>query len=85
MGKMEKECREAVESVIQDITDFSKEITDIMKQLKSSVSKLNDVWKDAQYTQFEDYIDELKSNIQLNLNELETAREDLRKKLWMYD
>lgn len=85
MGKMEKECREAVESVIQDITDFSKEITDIMKQLKSSVSELNDVWKDAQYTQFEDYIDELKSNIQLNLNELETAREDLRKKLIMYD
>ena len=85
MAKMQKEDREVVQGVIQDITDFSDAITEVMGRLKAAVADMSDVWKDAQYSQFQDYIDELNNNVNSDLAELDEAREDLARRLALYD
>jgi len=85
MAKMQKEDKEVVAGVIQDITDFSEAITGVMGDLKSTVSNMNDIWNDAQYTIFQNYIDELDTNVARDLEELENARAQLAYKLSLYD
>lgn len=85
MAKMQKEDKEVVAGVIQDIADFSEAITGVMGDLKSAVSNMNDIWNDAQYTIFQNYIDELDANIARDLEELENARAQLAYKLSLYD
>lgn len=85
MPRMEKEDRDIVTAVINDITDFSEGITQVMEQLKSSVREMNDVWDDAQYTQFFSYVDELERSVKRDIDELGEAKADLADRLAQYD
>ena len=85
MPRMEKEDRDIVTAVINDITDFSEVITQVMDQLKSSVSEMNDIWDDAQYTQFFSYVDELERSVKRDIDELGEAKVDLANRLAQYD
>ena len=85
MPRMEKEDRDIVTAVINDITDFSEVITQVMEQLKSSVSEMNDIWDDAQYTQFFSYVDELERSVKRDIDELGEAKADLANRLAQYD
>lgn len=85
MPRMEKEDRDIVTAVINDITDFSEGITQVMEQLKSSVREMNDIWDDAQYTQFFSYVDELERSVKRDIDELGEAKADLANRLAQYD
>lgn len=85
MPRMEKEDRDIVTAVINDITDFSEGITQVMEQLKSSVREMNDIWDDAQYTQFFSYVDELERSVKRDIDELGEAKVDLANRLAQYD
>lgn len=85
MPRMEKEDRDIVTAVINDITDFSEVIIQAMEQLKSSVSEMNDIWDDAQYTQFFSYVDELERSVKRDIDELGEAKADLANRLAQYD
>lgn len=85
MPRMEKEDRDIVTAVINDITDFSEVIIQAMEQLKSSVSEMNDIWDDAQYTQFFSYVDELERSVKRDIDELGEAKVDLANRLAQYD
>ena len=85
MAKMEKEHREIVEQVVRDIEDFTDAIDTVMTELKSKVKEMNDTWDDAQYRQFEAYVDELDANVKKDIEELGSAREKLEAKLKLYD
>lgn len=85
MPRMEKEDRDIVTAVINDITDFSEGITQVMEQLKSSVREMNDIWDDAQYTQFFSYVDELERSVKRDIDELGEAKTDLANRLAQYD
>ena len=85
MPRMEKEDRETVTQVINDITDFSEAIVQVMEQLKSSVSEMNDVWNDDQFKQFESYVDELEKSVKQDIDELGEAKSDLASRLAHYD
>ena len=85
MPRMEKEDRDIVTAGINDITDFSEAITQVMAQLKSSVREMNDVWNDAQYTRFYSYVDELEKSVKQDIDELGEAKTDLARRLAQYD
>ena len=85
MAKMEKEDRERVEQVVRDIEDFTDAIDTVMTELKSKVKEMSDTWDDAQYRQFEAYVDELDANVKKDIEELGSARERLEAKLKLYD
>lgn len=85
MAKMEKEDREIVEQVVRDIEDFTDAIDTVMTELKSKVKEMSDTWDDAQYRQFEAYVDELDANVKKDIEELGSAREKLEAKLKLYD
>ena len=45
---------------------------------------MEDDWKDAQYAQFVDCVEELDSGIKKDLQELEEAQQDLKRRLAEY-
>lgn len=84
MPEIQKEDRDIVQGVIDDITNFTDAITEVMTQLKSEVQNMEDDWKDAQYAQFVDCVEELDSGIKKDLQELEEAQQDLKRRLAEY-
>lgn len=85
MPRMEKEDRDIVTAVINDITDFSEVILQVMSQLKTSVSGMHDIWDDTQYRQFSDYVEELERSVKQDIAELGEAKTDLADRLKHYD
>ena len=82
---MQKEDKAVVQGVINDITDFSEAVNDVMSRLKTEAQNMADVWKDAQYNQFITCIEELDAGIKKDLQELGEAQQELSRRLAMYD
>lgn len=85
MARMEKEDRDIVTIVIKDISNYNARIKDLMSKLKSTVSGMNEHWKDRQYDEFLNYICELEASINKDLDVLDESKNDLQRRLNMYD
>lgn len=85
MARMEKEDRDIVTSVIKDIDSYNSKIIELMGKLKSTVSGMNEYWKDAQYNEFVTYIEELDGSIKQDLAILDESKQDLQRRLAMYN
>ena len=81
---MEIEDKNVVQEVVNDIKSFKSKVEEVIGRMKSEVSGMNDIWRDDQYNQFSEYIEELSKCINRDLSELETANNNLQAKLALY-
>ena len=84
MDKRQIEKKSLLEQVAKDIGEFDKAIKEVLSDLKNAVANMNDVWDDAQYQQFSEYVEELSASINQDLDTLMEAGDDLKKRAERY-
>ncbi len=70
--------------VIKDLTKYKDEVDKIMKSILQKTNELNNDWKDAQYTKFQAYIEDIKKGIDNDLKELDECVAVLKKRAELY-
>ena len=81
---LQKEGRELLLGVASDITNFDAAVKEVLAELKAAVADMNDVWDDAQYMQFAEYVDALSASINQDLDALMEAGADLKERADRY-
>lgn len=79
-----KASREAVQRLINDMTDFSEVVKYKLQMMMNETSKLGDTWRDPQYQQFNTFMTELTESLKRDLGVFDDAASALQKKVDMY-
>lgn len=80
-----KANRQIVSQVIKDLHDFDEAVTSELDTIKRKTEDLEEAWKDAQYKEFKGFIEDLTLKLKKDLAILQEAREDLERRLKIYE
>ena len=81
---LQKEGRDILLGVAAYITEFDASIKVVLAELRSAVTDMNDVWDDAQYAQFAEYVEALSTSINQDLDALLEAGAQLKERADRY-
>ena len=77
--------RSAMESVIKDLSDYEDIITEELDRIISEIRDLSDIWDDGNYQSFLVSVENIKFNIETELNTVRHTRYALEEKVKIYD
>lgn len=81
---LQKEGRDILLGVASDITEFDASVKEVLAELRAAVTDMNDVWDDAQYAQFAEYVESLSASINQDLDALMEAGAQLKERADRY-
>ena len=77
--------RAAMESVIKDLSDYEDIIIEELDRIISEIRDLSDIWDDENYQSFLVSVENIKFNIETELNTVRHTRYALEEKVKIYD
>lgn len=77
--------RSAMESVIKDLSDYEDIIIEELDRIISEIRDLSDIWDDGNYQSFLVSVENIKFNIETELNTVRHTRYALEEKVKIYD
>ncbi len=84
MANKGKASKEVVEALIADIDTFIDIVTEEIGDIVREADGLSADWNDKQYEDFLAYVEELTSQLNGDLDALESVNENLRRALELY-
>ena len=85
MNGMKKANKEVVLNLINNLDKFNEFVTAELEKMVRSAEQLQTSWNDPQYFTFNDAVQELNSSLLKDLDVLNDAVIELKKKVTMYD
>ena len=75
---------EEIYYLIEDLKTMKRKLIDLVEeakkkknQIRSKTDDLHDYWKDGQYDRFNKYVHDIEDEINVSLNQVETAQREL--------
>ena len=85
MAEQGKATRQVVQDLIDDIEDYIDVVNDELDMINKEADALSADWQDKQYEDFLNYVNDLTSDLRMDLDDLENVRQNLIKALKLYD